>query len=529
MVTQDLVIDTVRNYDSIPSDPTKAAMAVISAHDSLPYFIKHMLGYSVPKHYYTWIADLEEGYRSCFMAHRTSSKSVFFSFCYPLWRMFRGDLNEILIISHSQPEAERRVGNLKAEIENNPWLQFLQSKKGGVWGQTRFITAPIDGVNSGIEVSAMGIGSVKRGRHPDLIILDDIYSEKSSNSTPLQIKFNFYNIVSPMPPPNKGRLIIIGTPISFDDLYSELETNDRYTYRKYPALNEDGEIFWREYWTVENLRALKAEVGEYVFEREMMLRPISSEMSYFKYKYISEAMRTRLTIGTPDPDARFTVIGVDFAFSEAQRADYTVITVVSLVGSSVKIVDVWRARGVDDIAISDILSEMTRRYKADVIIAEDTGQQIAIVRVLQRRGHFIKTINTNRYNKKVILSNLNFEFQKKRVILPAKEDDPPTMDYLSVLVEELSAFMNKEGNVVSVAKHDDTVMSLAFAVYYITKFSPVSMTSTTDLVAPISDTDVMFTKRKRSDGLVVIDGELRWDDAYEDNEIFSSDEEYFNI
>lgn len=527
MATQELVIEAVRTYDSIPSDPTEVARKVIRATESLPYFIEHIIGYSVPEHYYTWINDLNEGYRSCFLAHRTSSKSVFFSFCYPLWRMFRGDLNEILIISHSQPEAERRVGNIKAEIENNPWLQFLQSKRGGVWGQTRFKTAPIENVNGGIEVSAMGIGSVKRGRHPDLIILDDIYSEKSSNSTPLQIKFNFYNIVSPMPPPNKGRLIIIGTPISFDDLYSELEANDRYVYRKYPALNEDGEIFWKEYWTMENLMALKAEVGEYVFEREMMLRPISSEMSYFKYKYISEAMRTRLSLGTPDPAARFTVIGVDFAFSEAQRADYTVITVVSLVGSSAKIVDVWRARGVDDIAISDVLTELTRKYKADVIIAEDTGQQIAIVRVLQRKGHFIKTINTNRYTKKVILSNLNFEFQKKRIILPAKEDDSATMEYLSVLVEELSAFMNKEGNVVSVAKHDDTVMSLAFAVYYITKFSPISMSSTTELVTPISDKDIVVKKKGRSDGLVIKDGEVFWEEDAFDELDFS--EEYFNI
>lgn len=526
MGTQELVADTVRKYDPIPNDPAEAAMMVIEATDSLPYFIKHMIGYSVPEHYYTWLNDLSEGLRSCFLAHRTSSKSVFFSFCYPLWRIFRGDLNEILIISHSQPEAERRVGNIKAEIENNPWLQFLQSKRGGVWGQTRFKTAPIEGVNGGVEVSAMGIGSVKRGRHPDLIILDDIYSEKSSNSTPLQIKFNFYNIVSPMPPPNKGRLIIIGTPISFDDLYSELETNDRYVYREYPAMNEDGEIFWKEYWTLENLMALKAEVGEYVFEREMMLRPVSSEMSYFKYKYINEAMRTRLSLGDPDPNARFTVIGVDFAFSEAQRADYTVITVVSLVGSSVKIVDVWRARGVDDIAISDILTDMTRKYKADVIIAEDTGQQIAIVRVLQRKGHFIKTINTNRYTKKVILSNLNFEFQKKRIILPAKEDDPATMEYLSVLVEELSAFMNKEGNIVSVARHDDTVMSLAFAVYYITKFSPISMSATTELVPPISESDISYKPKRNNTGIVIKDGEAYWID---EDEVSDYSEEYFNI
>jgi len=516
-------IDIVRTPSPIPEDPLEAATMVIKAMQDFLYFIEHMLGYSVPEHYSTWLRDLDEGTRYCFLAHRTSSKSVFFSFCYPLWRMFVGDLNEILMLSYEAGEAERRVGLLKEEVETNPWLSFLLSKRGGIWGQTRFKTAPIEGVNNGVEVSAMGIGSVKRGRHPELIILDDIYNEKSSNTTPLQIKFNFYNVISPMPPPNKGKLILVGTPISFDDLYSELKDNDRYVYKEYPAIDENGEVFWKEYWTIQDLMALKQEIGDYAFEREMMLRPISSEMSYFKYRYVSEAMRARTVLGQPDPNARFTVIGVDFAFSEAQRADYTVITVVSLVGSSAKIVDVYRAKGIDDLIISDILSDLTKRYKADVIVAEDTGQQIAIVRVLQRKGHFIKTINTNRYTKNAILSNLNFEFQKKRIIIPAKDDDIDTMEYVSILVEELSSFLNKEGKVTSVGKHDDTVMSLAFAVYYITKFAPVSMSIVGNDVPFISETDLVG-RSTASKGLVRKQNDLFWND--EDIDIVS---DYFDI
>lgn len=508
------IIDVVRTPVPVPDDPVKQAKMMLSALESLPYFIKNILGYSVPAHYAIWEDDLNSGSRLCFLAHRTSSKSVFFSFCYPLWRMFRGDLTEILIISYETGEAERRVGLIKEEIENNPWLNYLQSR--GVWGQTRFKTAPVEGVNSGIEVSAMGVGSVKRGRHPDLIILDDIYNEKSSNTTPLQIKFNFYNVISPMPPPNKGKLIIVGTPISSDDLYSELKENARYVYREYPGMNDEGEVFWKEYWTKEDLLALKAEIGDYAFEREIMLRPVSSEMSYFKYKYINEAMRVRSKLGDSAPDSRFTVIGVDFAFSEAHRADFTVITVVSLVGSSARIVDVWRAKGVDDLIISDILDDMTRRYKADVIVAEDTGQQIAIVRVLQRKGHFIKTINTNRYTKNSILANLNFEFQKKRIIIPANEDSPDTMEYVSVLVEELSAFLNKDGKIISVGRHDDTVMSLAFALYYITKVAPVSLGYLSAGIASINEDDLSKVKDS-TDGIVKKDGDMFWvdDDSFD--------------
>ncbi|HQQ39528.1 MAG TPA: hypothetical protein PKY72_04435, partial [Bacilli bacterium] len=101
-----------------------------------------------------------------------------------------------------------------------------------------------------------------------------------------------------------------------------------------------------------------------------------------------------------------------------------------------------------------------------------------------------------------------------------------TMEYLSVLVEELSAFMNKEGNVVSVARHDDTVMSLAFAVYYITKFSPISMSATTELVPPISESDVSYKPKRRQSGVVVKNGEAYWVD---EDEVLDYSEEYFNI
>jgi len=159
---------------------------------------------------------------------------------------------------------------------------------------------------------------------------------------------------------------------------------------------------------------------------------------------------------------------------------------------------------------------MTRRYKADVIVAEDTGQQIAIVRVLQRKGHFIKTINTNRYTKNSILANLNFEFQKKRIIIPANEDSPDTMEYVSVLVEELSAFLNKDGKIISVGRHDDTVMSLAFALYYITKVAPVSLGYLSTGIASINEDDLIKSKDS-TDGIIKKDGEMFWvdDDSFD--------------
>lgn len=455
-----------RLYAFPPEDPKKQIEMMSKAYEDPLYFCRTFLGYSTPKHYEQWVDDVQSSNRLVILAHRDSGKSVFFSFVYPLWVIFRGDVNEILLIGAEANEASRRLEELRAEIENNPWLQHLANRGARTWGKNRFITKPpYDGAIKGVEVSAMGYKSAKRGRHPQLLLLDDILNEKT-NLSMYDVKYIFKHVIMNMLS-SSSRFIMVGTPFSYDDIYMDLSENKRFLVKKYPALDKNNKPLWKEKWSYEELMIRRQEIGAAAFSTEYMLEPVTSQIGVFKEHYVNGAKRKTFKLGDiPNPKG-VVVAGVDFAFSESKRADYTVITVVSKVNSTYRIIDVWREQGASMSEISAMMSLMHDMYGIEVFIAENTGQQQGIIRELVNKGHYIKPINVNRYNKNTILGKLVFEFEKRRIAIPANEEDYKTKDYLKILTTELSGFVNQEGKYLSLAKHDDTVMSLAFAIDYL--------------------------------------------------------------
>ena len=455
-----------RLYVRPPEDPSKYVEMLSKAYNDPLYFCRTFLGYSTPKHYEKWVEDVNSSNRLVILAHRDSGKSVFFSFVYPLWTIFRGDVTEILLIGAEANEASRRLEELRAEIENNLWLQHLANRGARTWGKNRFITKPpYEGAIKGVEVSAMGYKSAKRGRHPQLLLLDDILNEKT-NLSMYDVKYIFKHVIMNMLS-SGSRFVMVGTPFSYDDIYTDLSENPRFLVKKYPALDNKNKPLWKEKWSYEDLMIRKQEIGEAAFSTEYMLKPVTSQIGVFKEHYINGARRKTFKLGDIPNPRGIVVAGVDFAFSESKRADYTVITVVSKINSTYRIIDVWREQGASMTQISEVMSLLHDMYNIEVFIAENTGQQQGIIRELTTKGHYIKPINVNRYNKNTILGKLVFEFEKRRIAIPANEDDFKTKEYFNTLKTELLGYVNQEGKYLSLGKHDDTVMSLSFAIDYL--------------------------------------------------------------
>ncbi|MHA1873568.1 MAG: phage terminase large subunit family protein [Candidatus Heimdallarchaeaceae archaeon] len=448
----------------IPDSPEEYKKAVKKAYSDIKFFTEKIMGYTFPKHYSIWYSLMKKHNRLVVLAHRSSGKTVFFSYIYPLWVIFRGDCNEILIIASIAQESSRILERLRTEIETNPWLKHLENKR-GTWTTRRFVTKP-DKVNSrGIEVSSMGLKSAKRGRHPQLIIIDDLLQEQ--NNMPMNdVRYKFNYVILNMLSDDNAKLYMVGTPISFDDIYTDLKDNPKFKVAEFPALDENGNPLWKEFWTLEKLDAKREEITPTVFAKEYLLKPVSPDTAVIKAEYIQEAARKLAVLGTKPKNPLYTVIGVDFAFSEAKRADFTVITVVSKVRSTYKVVDVWRKKGTSMSEIQEVLASFWERYDADVIIAEDTGQQKGVVKMLQDAGFYVLPIKVTRYTKNDIIGRLIFEFEKKRIAIPANKGSKKTLEYYRVLSEELTGLINVENRYKSVARHDDTVMSLAFCIYY---------------------------------------------------------------
>ncbi len=451
----------------IPEDEVERYQIISQSYSDMMFFCKRILGYETPKHFRDWNKIIQGNELICLLASRGFGKSVFSTFVYPLWRMFRGDVLEIVIFSCNKDESSRRLEHIRNEIESNPWLAHLDNSGGGSWGKERFVTKPPrDNFKKGIEVTAMGISSARRGRHPHLIILDDILTE-TTTITMDQVKHVFNYVIMNMLKAKNKKLIIVGTPFDYDDIYADLSENPSFTFRKFPAIDEDGNLLWEEQWTYEALMERKSSIGDLAFTREILLEPVSSSISYFKEEYIEHARRKTFSLGEIPDNRQITVISCDFGFSAARKAAFTVFTVVTKVGSSYRVLDFWRSKGATIAEMDEVLARFTRKYGVDVIVAEDTGPQVAWVRELSDKGHFIHTITTSGQNKNSILGALNHALQKRWMIIPANENDVHTDDYNRILITELKSFIARQGKLISVGRSSDAAMSLSFAIHYL--------------------------------------------------------------
>lgn len=461
----------------IPEDKEDVFKIIYAAKRDILFFIDKILGFPVQEHYNVWKRTLDES-KLCVLAHRNSSKTTFFGFAYPLWRMFRGDLNEILYISYDEKEASRRIGEMRDEIDINPWLRFLSNKGIRSWGSQRFVTKAHGEAGRGIEVSSMGISSIKRGRHPNLIYLDDVYNEKSNMPVEM-VKTQFFRSIAPMPPPTNGQIIVTGTKFSEDDLFAELAELPDYSYHEYPlytGISKTGDyenIFWKEYFSKPIIDQIKNSMPEIDFDREYLLQVVSPKTAFFKREYFVEALRKTFRLGERPNQPCITVASVDLAAGDTKTSAFTVVTIIARIGGSCRVLDVWREKGVMLIDLSNKLQQFDRKYGLSRIIVEDTGHQIGIVRELRAMGHAITTFTTNSKTKADLFGNLNFEFQKKRIIIPGDKTDPATLHYITILEKELMGFVLKRGRIVSTSKNSDTVMSLAFGVLFLSKAMPL--------------------------------------------------------
>jgi phage terminase large subunit-like protein len=184
-------------------------------------------------------------------------------------------------------------------------------------------------------VSALALDAPRAGFHYDIILADDLETERAS-ATRDQIEkcWDFYRLLHSLLEPT-GELVITSTRWHYDDIYSRILKEDikelgdqNYSVLIKPAELEDGTLTFPPRFTREHLDHLKHRHGSYLYACQYLLDPVPEADRVFKKKW--------LEYSNPDiwsqPRLR-TFIGADFAYTEQRRldsgeikhADYSVI------------------------------------------------------------------------------------------------------------------------------------------------------------------------------------------------------------
>ena len=434
---------------------------------SFKYFFETVLGFDYAEHHAKWDKGLEDSRYYCVKASRDHGKSVFFM-SYALWIAAFNPGKHIMIFSHSLEQTLEHMRFIRGNIDTTPCLQHL--KPGGIpWRKTYFE------FTNGSRIMAKSVGGGTRGFHPDVVVCDDILWGTTGSELQRAADW-FYGVLLPVLH-HSGRMMMVGTPFSYNDLYAQLEKKDTFTVETYPAINSDGEAMWPDRWSLEALDHRRMSMPAIQFTREYLCEPIHDVASMFPHSVLEKARDEKLVLldraqtdydenGEPAGVFGQHFIGWDTAIASDKNADFTAMTVLrTLPDENVKqIVGIVHERGMSSVAQKRQIIILNQKFQPDLIELEGNNFQRMFAMELNeiREDIPIRTFMTTRTKKESLFMSLLMAFEQGRIKTPY--GDERSKKFTHKLEEELNRFgMQKNGRLESVGTHDDLAMSLALA------------------------------------------------------------------
>ena len=228
------------------------------------------------------------------------TKSEFASYLLPAWFLGRYPDKKIIQTAHTAELAVgfgRKVRNLVnskdfKEIFPNVSLQ-ADSKAAGRWN-----------TNKGGEYFAIGVGGAVTGKGADLLIIDDPHSEQEGASSDINVFNRTYEWYTSGPRQRlqpKGSIVVVMTRWHQKDLTGQVVDAsikrggaDQWEVIELPAILPSGSPLWSEFWKLEELQALKAELPASKWMAQYQQDPTAEEGALVK-KRVVERMEVHRT------------------------------------------------------------------------------------------------------------------------------------------------------------------------------------------------------------------------------------------
>ncbi len=473
---------------------------------------------------------LQNGSRVLMIIHREFGKSTMAELLAVRELAFNKDAF-VIFFCKSEEAAINRVSAVKSYFEmehlpngkKNPFTQLRPARKEGKqdrrykWTSSDFI------LKNGNRCVGGGAGGailgVKEGDlRPTLIIIDDPVSPDAPSDDEKMIAW-LRQTITPLGGP-MTRILIIGTPRRFTDLImTYMRDPGPYQTLFRPAVYEDGSIMCPDYWlrkgsccedylnpklkcqslegnelVAMHIKQRKEEMGSVGWGSEYLLKPVDDSTSLFPMRILNkckmdgvnytrksflqnrkrafEANETYKKTGVM-PTRIPCVIGVDLAPSEKPDGDWNVIMVESFEeGKPRELLDGIKVRGLPMKEVKQLLVDIYRLYRAELVMVESNGWQIHFIddaaeyeAIMPITGH---STHTEKHSTKIGIPSMKTSFENEQFLVPYPieiEDMPEeevheeTVAFVDLFFHQLHGFNYDKGKVVSVTAHDDLPMA----------------------------------------------------------------------
>ena len=351
-------------------------------------------------HRIMWEDCASEEPRVALAAPRAHAKSTAITHAYVLSEMLSRNRGFCLMVSDTEGQAAEFLGDIKAELSGNETLrETFGIKRLLKETETNVVAEFNDGELFRIQVkgSEQKVRGLKwRGKRPDLIVGDDLENDEIVMNPERREKFRrwFMNALIPCGS-DTCKYRIVGTILHLDSMLNRLLEDPTWKSRRFEAHNPDfSEILWPEQFPKERLLAIRAgyEAQNDLdgYSQEYLNRPIAEGNAYFNKNNFLDFERDGERALLPN---LVYYAAADFAISEKEKADYTVIMVAGMCPEGfLHVVDVRAGRWDAEQIIEELLA-VQKAWSPAVFTFEtakiDKALGPFLDREMRRTGHYI--------------------------------------------------------------------------------------------------------------------------------------------
>lgn len=204
----------------------------------------------------------------------------------------------VLIDSETSSKAKAFLSEVKGHLEKNEGFRAIfhsihgvypdgvstRKNKDLLWTNSEVVLACRTRPLKEPSIMVSGIDKSINGMHFDLIICDDLHSEKNvTNKEQIVQVVDHWKLNYSLLDPGKA-MIVIGTRWDYNDLYQEILDNHREGYNIIirRAIKDDGTAFFPQRLPLEELEKIKQKQGTAHFSNQYLNEPISADDATFK-------------------------------------------------------------------------------------------------------------------------------------------------------------------------------------------------------------------------------------------------------
>lgn len=270
---------------------------------------------------------------------RIHGKTTIGAIAYSIWRVLRNPNYRVLFVSGAEEYSDRLLKSVRDHFMRNERLRYyfpefcLPSGK-DMGSREGFNVACRTSFDKELNFQSISIESSHAGPHYDLIIWDDVVTDKNSETLgQCQKIIDLKRGKNFLLDPQTGQEVVIGTRYHYFDLYGDIIDNQskiwKITLKKIwtketEHLPWDERIaIWPEKWSREYIDEIFGIVGSASWAAQMEQNPLDPESIIFDQKRIKYIRKDALPVINK-------FIFCDPAVSLSKTADYTAAVVVGI-------------------------------------------------------------------------------------------------------------------------------------------------------------------------------------------------------